>query len=64
MDTYSTGPEVKYWKSQARLFLGHQAQLFFADSHRLPIWRSNNDRVAVGCCMIIINDAWDRKAHP
>ena len=62
-DTHSTGPEVNFWKAQVRQCLGPDARLFSADSHRLPSRRPDSDRVAVGGCMIIINDAWGSKAH-
>ena len=62
-DAHSTGPEINFWKSQVRQCLGPNACLFSADFHRLPSRRSDSDRVAVGGCMIIINDTWGGKAH-
>ena len=62
-DTHSTCPEVKFWKYQARICLGPNAQLYSADSHRLPNRRSDSNRVDVEGCMIIINDVWGWKAH-
>ena len=56
-DTHSTGPEVNFWKAQVRQCLGPNARLYSADSHRLPSRRSDSDRVAVGGCMIINDDA-------